>query len=47
MCINTYESYTRQGRVHVGEDREVTEEEIRDIQRKVNTTTRALVKFSG
>ena len=45
LCISSYESYTRQGRVHVGEDREVSEEEIRNIQKKVNTTSRALVKI--
>ena len=31
--------------MHVGTDREVEEEEIRTIQKKVNTTARALVKI--
>ena len=45
LCICSSESYVRQGRIHVGEDREVEEEEVRIIQKKVNTTTRALVKI--
>ena len=39
LCISTYESYVRQGNVHAGTDREVDEEEIRSIQKKINTTT--------
>ena len=45
LCISSYESYIRQGNKHVGFDREIHEEEVRSIQQKVNTTTRALVKI--
>ena len=45
LCINSYDSYVRQGNVHVGNDREIEEDEIRTIQKKVNTTARALVKI--
>ena len=45
LCICSYESYVRQGQVHVGSDRQLSGEEIRAIQNRVNTTTRALVKI--
>ena len=45
LCISTYESYVRQGQIHTGTDREVGEEEIRAIQKRVTTTARALVKI--
>ena len=45
LCINSYNSYVRQGNVHVGTDRKIEEDEIRTIQKKVNTTARALVKI--
>ena len=34
LCVNSFESYTNQGRVHVGEDREVGQEEVKIIQKK-------------
>merc|ERR1711888_418983 len=39
LCMSTYKSYIRQGNKHVGTDREIGEEEVRSIQRTVNTTT--------
>ena len=45
ICVCSYESYVRQGQVHIKDDREVGEEEIKVIQNKVNTTARTIVKI--
>ena len=45
ICICSYDSYVRQGQVHVGADREIGDEEVRIIQKKVNTTARSLMKL--
>ena len=43
--MSSWEAYQEQGRKHVGADRKIDQEEVRIIQKRVDTMARALVKM--
>ena len=45
MCVSSFDSYVRQGRKHVGEDRAVDWPEIYSIRRRMTCHARALVQI--
>ena len=45
MCVSSFESYVRQGRKHVGDDRAVDWPEIYSIRRRMTCHARALVQI--
>ena len=45
LCVSSFESYVRQGRKHVGEDRAVDWPEIYSIRRRMTCHARALVQI--
>ena len=45
MTVSSLESYERQGKVHIGDDKEVEWEEVIDPQKNLTTHVRALAKI--
>ena len=44
LFVSTTEDYMEKGMVHVGDDREITEKEVKKIQRRLNNITQVWLK---